>query len=229
MFSELHSLVADHEYLVKKTSTDVTPVQAFAVSSSSSRNMAAPPAVLPAPSSDQIQALSNLLSQFSLQTQPQRGGLAQAFYANRGNNNNHKHGQNRNSAGNNHGNYNNRNNGYKNQNNEGNRSSQFPWASNQNTVFGTCNKCGIGHMPSQCPNHDPSTFKRSQPLANYVDYLSQTVTSWLPDTGSSHHVASDLLGFDNSEPYYGNDNFRVGNGKGLPILHIGSSKLYSLN
>lgn len=26
MFFELHSLLADHEYLVKKTSTDVTPV-----------------------------------------------------------------------------------------------------------------------------------------------------------------------------------------------------------
>ncbi|GJX84927.1 hypothetical protein Tco_0335701 [Tanacetum coccineum] len=32
---------------------------------------------------------------------------------------------------------------------------------------------------------------------------------------------------DNSEAYYGDDALHVGNGKGLPILHIGSSKVYS--
>nr|GFB55001.1 retrovirus-related Pol polyprotein from transposon TNT 1-94 [Tanacetum cinerariifolium] len=32
---------------------------------------------------------------------------------------------------------------------------------------------------------------------------------------------------DNSEAYYGDDALQVGNGKGLPILRIGSSKVYS--
>nr|GEV53509.1 nucleotide-binding, alpha-beta plait [Tanacetum cinerariifolium] len=32
---------------------------------------------------------------------------------------------------------------------------------------------------------------------------------------------------DNLEAYYGDDALHVGNGKGLPILHIGSSKVYS--
>ncbi|KAJ0876521.1 putative transcription factor interactor and regulator CCHC(Zn) family [Helianthus annuus] len=35
--------------------------------------------------------------------------------------------------------------------NQGSR--QFAWASTQNTVYGHCNRCGIGHIPSQCPNH----------------------------------------------------------------------------
>ncbi|KAJ0842487.1 putative transcription factor interactor and regulator CCHC(Zn) family [Helianthus annuus] len=89
---------------------------------------------------------------------------------------------------------------------------QFSWASNQNTVYGTCNRCGIGHLPSQCPNRDPSTFRSRQPSANYADTRSQASSQWLPDTGSSNHVAPDMTNFDFAEPYYGDDNLHVGNG-----------------
>ncbi|GJY44007.1 putative RNA-directed DNA polymerase [Tanacetum coccineum] len=41
------------------------------------------------------------------------------------------------------------------------------------------------------------------------------------------HVTPDLAAIDISEAYYGDDALHVGNGKGLPILHIGSSKVYS--
>ncbi|GKA56514.1 putative RNA-directed DNA polymerase [Tanacetum coccineum] len=47
------------------------------------------------------------------------------------------------------------------------------------------------------------------------------------DTGANSHVTPDLEAMDNSEAYYGNEALHVGNGKGLPILHIGSSKVYS--
>ncbi|GJR52477.1 retrovirus-related pol polyprotein from transposon TNT 1-94 [Tanacetum coccineum] len=46
-------------------------------------------------------------------------------------------------------------------------------------------------------------------------------------TGANSHVTPDLEAMDNSEAYYGDDALHVGNGKGLPILHIGSSKVYS--
>ncbi|KAL4565329.1 hypothetical protein LXL04_029418 [Taraxacum kok-saghyz] len=68
---------------------------------------------------------------------------------------------------------------------------------------------------------------RSQPSANFTDVRSQASGSWLPDTRSSHHVTPDLSSFDQYEAYHGDDNIHVGNGKGLPILHIGSSKLHS--
>lgn len=67
---------------------------------------------------------------------------------------------------------------------------------------------------------------KTQPSANFADFRSQT-GSWLPDTGSSHHVTPDISTFENYDTYYGNDNIHVGNGTGLPILHIGSSKLYA--
>ncbi|GJZ07481.1 retrovirus-related pol polyprotein from transposon TNT 1-94 [Tanacetum coccineum] len=99
----------------------------------------------------------------------------------------------------------------------------------QNTVYGTCNRCGIGHIPSQCPNRDPSTI-RTRPSANFANTRAQSSNAsanWHSDTGANSHVTPDLEAMDNSEAYYGDDALHVGNGKGLPILHIGSSKVYS--
>jgi hypothetical protein len=94
-------------------------------------------------------------------------------------------------------------------------------------VFGTCNRCGIGHVPSQCPNRDPSTMRTPSPSANYADYHSQASTRWLPDTGCNGHAAMDQQSLAESEPYYGKDSLYVGDGKCLPILHIGSTKIHS--
>ncbi|KAJ0500301.1 putative RNA-directed DNA polymerase [Helianthus annuus] len=103
----------------------------------------------------------------------------------------------------------------------------FEWASITNQVHGTCNRCGIGHIPSDCPNRDVSTL-RTRPQANYVDTRSQVSNDhWHPDTGANHHVTPDLSSIGTSEPYQGYDNLHVGNGKGLPILHIGSTNIYS--
>jgi len=46
------------------------------------------------------------------------------------------------------------------------------------------------------------------------------------DTGANQHVTPDLKNLDALESYLGNDNMHVGDGKGLPISHIGHTKLY---
>ncbi|KAJ0479079.1 putative RNA-directed DNA polymerase [Helianthus annuus] len=202
VFSELPSLLADYEYMIKKSAPEVGPAQAF--TTSSSQNPSLP--------SDTMQALQQLVSKLGLQLQPATTmpssssnavGPA-AFYTNRGRGrgNNYNRGRGR-------GSYQNRSQG-----SGGFRPNpgQFSWASNQNTVYGTCNRCGIGHLPSQCPNRDPSTFRSRQPSAYYADTRSQASSQWLPDTGSSNHVAPDMTNFDSAEPYYGEDNLHVGNG-----------------
>ncbi|GKD48719.1 hypothetical protein Tco_1277695 [Tanacetum coccineum] len=86
--------------------------------------------------------------------------------------------------------------------------------------------CGIGHIPSQCPNRDPSTI-RTRPSANFANTRVQSSNASAnrhSDTGANSHVTPDLEAMDNSEAHYGDDALHVGNGKGLPILHIGSSK-----
>jgi len=52
---------------------------------------------------------------------------------------------------------------------------------------------------------------------------------WFLDTGANQHVTPDLATLTASEPYLGNDNFYVGDGKGLPISHLGHTKIYTPN
>ncbi|KAD6119461.1 hypothetical protein E3N88_10732 [Mikania micrantha] len=174
-----------------------------------------------------LKTLQHLAAQLGFSLQPStsftKPSTSQAFYTTRSGN---SRGRSTNRG---------RGNSHNNRFQGGGNRNQFSWASNQNTVYGTCNRCGIGHVPSQCPNRDPATLRRQQPSANLAALRSQLSSSWLPDTGSTNHVTPDLSTFDNTEFYTGADNLHVGDGKGLPILHIGSktfhspSKTFSLN
>ncbi|GJS78280.1 hypothetical protein Tco_0728161 [Tanacetum coccineum] len=115
---------------------------------------------------------------------------------------------------NNNNNRGNRNNSRGNNNNLGcGNGRQFDWASTQNTMYDTCNRCGIGHIPSQCPNHDPSTI-RTRPSANFANTRAQSSNAsanWHSDTGANSHVTPNLEAMDNLEAYYGDDALHVGN------------------
>ncbi|KAJ0806767.1 putative RNA-directed DNA polymerase [Helianthus annuus] len=211
-FADLHGILSDHDYMIKKSAPVISAPQAFTAVSSRSQAPAG------APQPDAIQAIQQLVSQLGFQLQPTTQ-QSQAFYTS----------YSQNSRGRGRSSNNRRGRGSSNRFTGGNRS-QFSWASNQNTVYGTCNRCGIGHLPSQCPNRDPATLRpRHQPSANYADYHSQTSTSWLPDTGSNSHATPELSSLDHAEPYYGEEALHVGNGKALPILHIGTTRFYSPN
>ncbi|KAD6794803.1 hypothetical protein E3N88_05699 [Mikania micrantha] len=95
-----------------------------------------------------------------------------------------------------------------------NRNSLFAWASTQNTVYGHCNRCGIGHIPAHCPTQ--STSARESPQANYAAFAENGSTSgslWKPDTGANGHATPDLASLDNSEAYFGNNSLHVGDGR----------------
>ena len=53
------------------------------------------------------------------------------------------------------------------------------------------------------------------------------IAEWFPDTGANQHVTPDLATLTASEPYNGNDNLHVGDGKGLSISNIGHTKIYN--
>ncbi|KAM0038591.1 putative RNA-directed DNA polymerase [Helianthus debilis subsp. tardiflorus] len=218
VFNELPGLLADHEFLIQKPAAESAPAQAFT---------AATPANSASASSDTVQAIQQLVARLGYQLQPLSGSTnsppPQAFYTNRSGSSNPNRGRgNRGRGGRN---YNN------NRNSQGTRNSgQFSWASNQNMVYGSCNRCGIGHVPSQCPHRDPATIRSSQLSANYADYRSQApTTNWLPDTGANGHSALDTSSLDYVEPYFGDESLRVGNGMALPILHVGSKTFTSPN
>ncbi|GJY63746.1 putative RNA-directed DNA polymerase [Tanacetum coccineum] len=218
VFSELHALLSDHDYMLGKTRAP-----APSITSSFAANYAVGSPSMPEARQSQLSELTVQLSALGFQVSPITPSGPQAFYGARSNNNNNN---NRNNNNNNRGN---RNNSRGNNNRGHGNGRQFDWASTQNTVYSTCNRCGIGHIPSQCPNRDPSTI-RTRPSANFANTRAQSSNAsanWHSDTGANSHVTPDLEAMDNSEAYYGDDALHVGNGKGLPILHIGSSKVYS--
>ena len=52
-------------------------------------------------------------------------------------------------------------------------------------------------------------------------------SSWIMDSGATHHLTSDLDNLALHQPYHGNDKVLIGDGSGLPITHSGSLSLPS--
>jgi len=150
-FNELHGLLCDHDFLINKSQpspTVLTQPQAFLASTGDRTNL---PQQLA-----QLQSLHQLASQLGFQLN--LASQPQAFYASRpANNRNNRRGNYRGSSKGNYNNYNNRNQSRDNSNQNRN---QFAWASTQNTVYGHCNRYGIGHIPSQCPNQNTGNSNR---------------------------------------------------------------------
>jgi hypothetical protein len=90
-----------------------------------------------------------------------------------------------------------------------------------------CNR--YGHVALDCYNRFNEAYTREQPSQAHA-YLSAPSSSidqnWYPDSGATHHLTSDLANLNiKAEDYLGSDQIRIGNGKGLSIKHIGTTRL----
>jgi len=90
-----------------------------------------------------------------------------------------------------------------------------------------CNR--YGHVALDCYNRFNEAYTREQPSQAQA-YLSapssNTYQNWYPDSGATHHLTSDLANLNiKAEDYLGSDQIRIGNGKGLSIKHIGTTRL----
>jgi histone deacetylase 1/2 len=56
---------------------------------------------------------------------------------------------------------------------------------------------------------------------------SSSSVDWFSNTGANQHVSPELATLTTLEPHLGNDNFHVGDGKGLPISYLGHIKIYT--
>ncbi|GKB75368.1 nucleotide-binding alpha-beta plait domain-containing protein [Tanacetum coccineum] len=132
-FSELHALLSDHDYMLGKTRAP-----ASSITSSFAANYAVGSPSMPKARQAQLSELTAQLSTLGFQVSPIAQSGPQAFYGARPSNNN------MNDNNNNHGN---RNNSRGNNNNRGHGNGrQFDWASTQNTVYDTCNRCVVGSL-----------------------------------------------------------------------------------
>jgi hypothetical protein len=89
-----------------------------------------------------------------------------------------------------------------------------------------------GHTADSCYKRFDATYKpppprppfknRAPPQALCVQPGTAPPEHWYMDSGASAHVTSDLNAFTSYSPYTGSDKLRVGDGKGLDVLNIGS-------
>jgi hypothetical protein len=96
-----------------------------------------------------------------------------------------------------------------------------------------CQLCGkIGHTAPRCYQRpDPALAELSPPAySNAQAYYSSPSLppedNWYPDTTATHHMTNYLQNLNlSSKEYAGQDQIRIGNGLGLPILYSGSTSL----
>jgi hypothetical protein len=116
--------------------------------------------------------------------------------------------------------------GFHSQRGRGRGRSHFSPASNR-PVCQVCNK--PGHVALQCYHRFDNTyqFDNSPQMQALLATPQQTQDSnWYPDSGATHHVTSDLANLNlHADEYHGSEQIRVGNGKSLPIKHIGTTQL----
>lgn len=101
---------------------------------------------------------------------------------------------------------------------------------------GRCQICGIqGHSARRCPrlgnqsamatNNQVNNYTPWQPQAHMAMLPPSSSSSWIMDSGATHHLTSDLDNLSLHQPYSGNDRVLIGDGSGLPITHSGSLSL----
>ena len=86
-----------------------------------------------------------------------------------------------------------------------------------------------GHTALQCYHRfdNSYTVESHPPMQALLATPQQTPDyNWYPDSGATHHVTHDLANLNiRADEYQGSDQIRVGNGKSLPIKHIGTTQL----
>jgi hypothetical protein len=86
-----------------------------------------------------------------------------------------------------------------------------------------------GHTALQCYHRfdNSYTVESNPPMQALLATPQQTPDyNWYPDSGATHHITHDLANLNlRADEYQGSDQIRVGNGKSLPIKHIGTTQL----
>jgi hypothetical protein len=92
-----------------------------------------------------------------------------------------------------------------------------------------CHICGkVGHTAIRCWHRNDDIYNTDPPSTAVAHTSSYTIDpNWYVDTGATDHINNDLDRLALRERYHGGEQFQVGNGAGLQILHTGHSTINS--
>ena len=91
-----------------------------------------------------------------------------------------------------------------------------------------CQLCGkIGHVAFKCYKRFDHAFQQEERMVANVTTGSGSDAPWYTDTGATDHITGELNKLAIHERYSGKDRVHTANGSGMPIAHIGSSKIHT--
>ncbi|RVW94165.1 Retrovirus-related Pol polyprotein from transposon RE1 [Vitis vinifera] len=113
-----------------------------------------------------------------------------------------------------------------------NRTPRLPGSTSAPTQGHVVSRCPLfrQQFPQVQPPSRPGNSSQSRPPAPWQAQANVTTTippntTWLLDSGASHHVTTDLHNLALHSPFDGTDEIMIGDGSGLPISHTGSTSL----
>ncbi|XP_010493723.1 PREDICTED: uncharacterized protein LOC104774223 [Camelina sativa] len=98
----------------------------------------------------------------------------------------------------------------------------------------TCQICGkYGHSAAKCYKRFDHSYQMegvhsAMAAMKVTDHSMPSGQEWYPDTGATAHITNSPAQLQNSQVYKGDDAVMVGNGDFLPITHIGSIAIPTL-
>uniref|UniRef100_A0A2N9GUI4 Uncharacterized protein n=1 Tax=Fagus sylvatica TaxID=28930 RepID=A0A2N9GUI4_FAGSY len=96
----------------------------------------------------------------------------------------------------------------------------------------TCQVYGkFGHMALTCYHRFDNSYSSDSNMQALLATPQPPVDeNGYADSGATHHLTADLANLNvRADEYHGQEQIRVSNGKGLPINHVGTTKLLSPN
>lgn len=75
--------------------------------------------------------------------------------------------------------------------------------------------------PHTVHTHGPASA--SSPTSYIATSQPVHASQWVPDSGATHHVTSDMNNLQLYYDYDGSDHMTIGNGNSVPVNHVGSS------
>ncbi|KAH0734249.1 hypothetical protein KY285_009956 [Solanum tuberosum] len=91
-----------------------------------------------------------------------------------------------------------------------------------------CHNCeGKGHIARVflSPKTSNGTRVSRRPVSNLANTQHSSTQNWLMDSGTTHHLTSDLDNLGIHSEYQGPEEVTLGNDSKLPISHIGASSI----